>query len=57
MTFYGWIKVCLYLLAQCGAPAALRLLVGFGQRSVAGTQALAGGIIHLSATASLHVAI
>lgn len=53
----GRIRVCLYLLAQCSAPAAFRLLVGFGQRSIAGPQALTGGIIHLSATASLHVAI
>lgn len=57
MAFFMWIKVCLYLLAQGGAPAAFRLLVGLGQCSVAGPQALAGGIVHLSATASLHVAI
>ena len=46
-----------YLLAQRSAPAALGLLVGLGQCSIAGTQALAGGIIHLPAPSPLHVAI
>lgn len=47
----------MYLLAQRSASAAFGLLVGLGQCSVAGSQALAGGIIHLSATSPLHVAI
>lgn len=47
----------MYLLAEGGASAAFGLLVGLGQRSVAGAQALTGGVIHLAAPPPLHVAI